>query len=223
MSNFILSGLYTEGNTDVRFLQAVVKNTIDDIAFECTGDIETELQVIEIETKGLGFDEEIFNASTKAYDLGILILFVHTDADAKDDTGAFKNKINSAKDFLSKQADGCCKNVVAIVPVQMTEAWMLADKDLLKSEIGIDENNAVLGISKNPEEINNPKAVIENIIRLSKENLTKRRRGKGLDISDLYQIMGQKIEISELEKLPSYSKFRNSLKLVLKELNFIHD
>ncbi len=99
---------------------------------------------------------------------------------------------------------------------------MIADRELLKSEIGIDKTYAELGIHLNPERLKNPKNIIEEIIRLSKEDLTKRRRNNGLNISDLYQIMGQKVELSELEKLPSYLKFKNSLIIKLKELNFYH-
>ena len=60
------------------------------------------------------------------------------------------------------------------------------------------------------------------MIRISKEDLTKRKRNKGLYISDLYQIIGQKIDLSELEKLSSYNKFKQSLIEKLKELNFYH-
>jgi len=225
MSNFILTGLFTEGTTDVRFLESVVKKTLDDLAFECTGDIETELKVIDIDKTGLSFNEQVFLASKMAkeeYD--VLMLFVHTDADCNDDSIVFNSKILPAKTFLEEQVDKLvCKKVVAIVPVQMTEAWMLADKNLLKDEIGIDGTDIDLGIHRRPEEISNPKAVIENIIRLSKESQVKRKRRSGLNISDLYQIIGQKIELSELESLPSYNKFKSSLREVLKELNFLHD
>lgn len=225
MSNFILTGLFTEGTTDVRFLESVVKKTLDDLAFECTGDIETELKVIDIDKTGLSFNEQVFLASKMAkeeYD--VLMLFVHTDADCNDDSIVFNSKILPAKTFLEEQDDKLvCKKVVAIVPVQMTEAWMLADKNLLKDEIGIDGTDIDLGIHRRPEEISNPKAVIESIIRLSKERQVKRKRRSGLNISDLYQIIGQKIELSELESLPSYNKFKSSLREVLKELNFLHD
>ena len=112
--------------------------------------------------------------------------------------------------------------MVAIVPVQMTESWMIADKKLLKEEIGVEKTDTELGIHLNPESITNPKELIEEIIRISKEDLSKRRRNKGLVISDLYQIIGQKLEFSELEKLSSYLKFKNSLKDKLQELNFYH-
>lgn len=225
MSNFILTGLFTEGTTDVRFLESVVKKTLDDLAFECTGDIETELKIIDIDKAGLSFNEQVFLASKMAkeeYD--VLMLFVHTDADYYDDSIVFNSKIIPAKTFLEKQDDKLvCKKVVAIVPVQMTEAWMLADKNLLKDEIGVVGTDIDLGIHRRPEEISNPKAVIENIIRFSKESQVKRKRRAGLNISDLYQIIGQKIELSELESLPSYNKFKSSLREVLKELNFLHN
>lgn len=224
MSNFILAGLFTEGTTDVRFLSSVVERTLEDVAFDCTGDIETKLEIISIDKKGLGFTQQVLRASKSSlHRFGVLLLFVHTDSDYINDEVIFNSKIVPANEALLLQDEKeYCKIMVAIVPIQMTESWMIADKELLKSEIGIEKTDAELGIHLNPESINNPKDIIENIIRISKEDLTKRKRNKGLDISDLYQIIGQKIELSELEKLSSYLKFKNSLIQRLKELNFYH-
>ena len=223
MSNFILTGLFTEGTTDNRFLESVVKRTLEDVAFDCTGDIDIELEVIKISKSELGFNEQVLEASKIAFEkFSILLLFVHTDADAKSDELIFKNKIIPAQQLLSEQENDVCKTMVAIVPVQMTEAWMIIDTKLLKSEIGIEKTDSELGIHLNPENMNDPKSVIEEIIRLSKEANTKRKRNKGLSISDLYQIIGQKVELSKLEKLPSYLKFKKSLIDKLKELNFYH-
>jgi hypothetical protein len=224
MSNFLLTGLFTEGTTDIRFLESVVKTTLENLAIECSGYIETELEIIKIEKTGLSFNHQVLKAAEKAKkDFEILILFVHTDSDSRDDSNVFIAKIIPAKELINQQEDDkVCKKIVAIVPIQMTESWMLADKELLKNEIGIEGSDFDLGLHRNPEEIANPKAVIENIIRISKENQVKRKRNKGLTVSDLYQIMGQKIEISELEKLPSYLKFKNSLIEKLRELNFYH-
>ena len=220
MSNFLLTGLFTEGTTDIRFLESVVKTTLENLAIECSGYIETELEIIKIEKAGLSFNQQLLKAAEKAKnDFEILILFVHTDSDNRDDANVFNSKIIPAKELVHQQADNTvCKKIVAIVPIQMTESWMLADKVLLKNEIGIEGLDIDLGLHRNPEEIANPKAVIENIIRISKENQVKRKRNKGLAVSDLYQI----IELAELEKLPSYLKFRNSLIEILRELNFYH-
>jgi hypothetical protein len=205
-------------------LESVVKTTLENLAIECSGYIETELEIIKIEKTGLSFKQQVLKAAEKAKnDFEILILFIHTDSDNRDDSIIFSTKIIPSKELIDEQEDEkVCKKIVAIVPIQMTESWMLADKELLKNEIGIEGSDLELGIHKNPEEIANPKAVIENIIRLSKEKQVKRKRNKGLTISDLYQIIGQKTDVSQLEKLPSYMKFKNSLIDKLKELNFYH-
>lgn len=224
MSNFILAGLFTEGATDVKFLSSVVERTLEDVAFDCTGDIETSLEIINFNKTGLSFINQVLEASKTGFEkFGILLLFVHTDSDDFSDELIFNSKIIPSNDALLLQDENFyCKIMIAIVPIQMTESWMIADKELLKSEIGIEKTDAELGIHLNPESINNPKNVIENIIRVSKEDQTKRKRNKGLDISELYQIIGQKIELSELEKLSSYLKFKTSLIHKLKELNFYH-
>ncbi|MCB9425741.1 MAG: DUF4276 family protein [Flavobacteriales bacterium] len=223
MSNFILAGLFTEGTTDVRFLSSVAERTLEEVAFDCTGDIETKVEIININKTGLNFNEQVLEASRVAFNkFGILILFVHTDSDSVSDEIIFQTKIIPAENTLMTQDDSCCKNIIAIVPVQMTESWMLADKQLLKEEIGVVKSDTDLGIHLHPESITNPKNVIENIIRISKEDLSKRRRSKGLNISDLYQIIGQKLDMAELEKLQSYQKFKKSLVNKLRELNFYH-
>ncbi|WP_396158499.1 hypothetical protein [Flavobacterium sp.] len=222
MSNFILAGLFTEGSTDNRFLSSVVERTLRDVSMDCKGDIETSLEIIEINKSGLDFVNQVLEASKCGSEkFGILLLFVHTDSDDINDELIFNSKIFPANEAILLQDEKeYCKVMVAIVPIQMTEAWMIADRELLKSEIGIEKTNTELGIHLNPELINNPKSTIESIIRISKEDQTKRKRNKGLNISDLYQIIGQKIELSELEKLSSYLKFKQSLIDKLIELNF---
>ncbi|MFN3757239.1 MAG: hypothetical protein ACK4RM_09810 [Flavobacterium sp.] len=224
MSNFILTGLFTEGNTDLRFLSSVVERTLLEVAYDCTGDIETKLEIIPIKKTKLDFIQQVNLASKVGHEsLGITILFVHVDSDSFDDSEVFTSKINPAIENLEKlNKNEFCQNLVAIVPIQMTESWMIADRELLKSEIGIYKSDSELGINVNPETISNPKALINEIIKISKEEMTMRKRKRGLDISELYQIIGQKIQLSELEKLSSYIKFKESLIQKLRYLNFYH-
>jgi len=78
-----------------------------------------------------------------------------------------------------------------------------------------------LGLHKNPEEITNPKQLIQDIIRQTEAQKTKRRRRKELDISELYQIMGESIEIEHLEKLSAYKRFEEEVREALRILNFL--
>ena len=224
MANLIVAGLFTEGSTDIRFLESVVRKTLEDVAFDCQGQIETEVKAIEINKTGLGFVDQVLEASRKGLnDYGIMLLCVHTDADYSTDWKVMESKIiPSIKSLNEKNEIEFCKILVSVIPIYMTEAWMLADKELLKSEIGTQRTNIELGIHPTPESIANPKETIINAIRIVQSDLTRRQRNRGLNISELYQIIGQKIELNQLENLDSYRKFKESLKSAFKELGFLH-
>jgi len=224
MTKLIFAGLFTEGSTDIRFLESIVRKTLEDVAFECQGQIETEVKTIEINKTGLGFVEQVLMASKKGIDdYGIMFICVHTDSDDDTDKIVMESKINPAIKRLNERNESeYCKILVSVIPVYMTEAWMLADKELLKSEIGTELSNFDLGIHPMVESIPNPKETIINAIRIVQRDLTRRKRNRGLDISELYQIIGQKLELSQLENLESYRKFKDSLKSAFKELGFLH-
>ena len=98
MSNFILAGLFTEGTTDNRFLSSVVERTLEEVAFDCTGDIETKVEIISINKSGLVFNEQVLEASKLAFNkFGITLLFVHTDSDSSSDELIFQTKIFPAQ------------------------------------------------------------------------------------------------------------------------------
>lgn len=218
----IFAGLFTEGNTDIRFLQTIVQKTLEAVAFDCSGQFDIELSPIICNKTGLGFIEQVLEASKKGReDFGMMILCVQADADRKKLNDTYQHKINPCKVELEKQNENeYCKILVAVVPIQETEAWMLADKELLKKEINTDETDIKLGIHRAPESIANPKEVIENAIRVTRKNLTKKRI-RNLTISDLYFI-GQSMDLKKLESLPSYQNFKDNVKKAFRKLNLLH-
>ncbi|WP_445082164.1 hypothetical protein [Candidatus Marithrix sp. Canyon 246] len=153
----------------------------------------------------------------------MMILCVQTDADRKQLNDTYQHKINPCQVELEKQNENqYCKILVAVVPIQETEAWMLADKELLKKEINTDETDIKLGIHRAPESIANPKEVIENAIRVTRKNLTKKRR-RNLSISDLYLPIGQGMDLKKLESLASYQDFKENIKKAFRKLNLLHN
>jgi len=221
MNRLVFVGLFTEGSTDIRFLESIVKRTLDELAYDCKGQIETDLLTLEVDKIGLGFVEQVKEASKKGLqDFGISILCVHTDADNALKR-IIKTKINPVLDDIKNYTNANCKDIVFIVPVQMVESWMLADKDLFKTEINSNKRDIELGINQHPENLTDPKQTIENAIRIAKADMTRRKRGKGISISDLYQILGQKIELDVLSNLPSYMKFKKGLNQALRQLNYL--
>lgn len=216
----IIIGFMTEGPTDVRFLSSIIQRSFENVAFECKGQIEV-LPIQHIEKQRGSFVDAVKESVRLADERGIMVLCVHTDADEATDTNTFKNKINPAFSAVNESsADYLCKNLVAVVPIQMSEAWMLSDKELLKDEIGTQKSNQILGIEHNSESFANPKQVIEEAIRIARQDLTKRRR-RDLTISKLYLPIGQKIPLSKLENLPSYQKFKESIRGAFRELNYL--
>lgn len=224
MSRLFYAGLFTEGTTDIRFLEGVVKRTLTEVAFECVGDIEIALHIITIQKTGLTFAKQVRRAAQiGCAEFGISLLCVHTDADDSTDQTVLQSKFTTAQVLMNEvDEQEYCKLITPIIPVHMTEAWMLADTDLLKKEIGTTRSANELGLYRNPESIADPKTVIEEAIRIAYSEQTRRRRND-LTISELYLPMGRKISLDMLEHLDSYRLFKSRLRESLRQLNLMHD
>jgi Domain of unknown function (DUF4276) len=221
MSNILTIAYTTEGTTDERFLKNIIAKVFEELCFECETDIEVYEPMYLKFPKELGFVDDVKTLSVKAYESGINVLCIHTDADHSNDKEVLTFKINPALEGVN-EISGIkkCSNIVILVPVHMTEAWMLADKDLLREEIGTNLSLTDLGINRHPESIANPKKIIEEALVLAQTSLPKRRNK--VEISDLYQPLGQKIKMESLEKLESFKKFKKSAENALIKLNYLH-
>ena len=160
MSNILTVGLFCEGTTDERFLLSVISRTFEEVALECSAQLEI-YDPVPIVVDGDGFMVEVVAAATAAHEQGIMVLCVHTDADAPTDRDAFQFKINPA--FVAATGPGRCKVLITLVPVRMTEAWMLADPELLQDEIGLPSGTVFS--TQRPEAIANPKETITSVRR----------------------------------------------------------
>ena len=219
MNRQVIIGFASEGKTDIRFLENIIQRSFEDVAFECYGQVEI-LPVQRIEKQPGSFTDVVKGYAQEADKNGIMVLCVHVDADAETDSAALEHKITPAFETVQQIDDLVCKNLVAIVPVQMTEAWMLSDCDLLKAEIGTNRSDIELGIGKPPESYADPKQAIETAISIARQDVVRRRR-RELTIADLYLPMGQKTAIQNLAILPSYQKFRAAVQDSFRLLNYL--
>lgn len=218
----VFIGIITEGTTDSRFLEKIIERTFIDVAYECSGDIEPVVTILNINKIGLNFVDYIIEASRQGVrDMGMMVLCAHCDADSETTDNVINNKFLPAKQALDLESnDTTCKILVQVIPVQMIEAWMLADKELLKEEIGTNKSNNELGINRDPEMIADPKSVIEKAIRIAREDMPKRRR-KNLKIGDLYLPLGQKISKDSLCTLNSYNDFQEEVREAYRKLHLL--
>ncbi len=218
----VFVGFTTEGSTDVRFLRKIIERSFEEIAYECQGDVEPVVWPLGVKKTDLSFSEYALKAAQQGVEeIGMMILCIHSDADDATNQNVLDNKIAPARELINAQSDDTtCKILVPAIPVQMMESWMLADKDLLKNEIGTTKTDNELGINRSPESITDPKAVIEEAIRIARQEITRRRR-KELRISDLYLPVGQKVSIDKLKGLPSYRRFQEDIRQAYRELHLM--
>lgn len=216
-------GFMAEGNTDYKFLMPIIEKTINDIAFNEI-ESEVEISVFEVENKKRGgFNNHVFEASKNGFSqFGIMWLIVHTDADNATSKAVYEFKINPAIEFLRTNSEKeICKNLIPLAPIYETESWMLANKDLIKRQIGTNKSDEDLGINGHPESFNKPKEKIEEAIRIGRQDLSSKIRSK-ISILDLYSIIGQSLSIQDLEKFRSYVEFQNNIRIAMREMNLIN-
>ena len=215
-------GLIAEGTTDVRFLKNVIFRSIQELSWQCYNQIEI-FDIREIPAKGDSFVDKMIDASKRAQqEYGISLLCIHTDSDARTVDEVMQYKFTPFLSALKNLTDeDYCKYIVPTVPIQMIESWMLADKPLLKRLINAkDMSDSDLGIEKAPESYSNPKNVIENAIRKSMVNQSKKKRDQ-LSIADLYEILGNKLSLETLRGIPSFVQFEENVICIFREMGLM--
>lgn len=221
MSVQIFVGLATEGPTDIRFFESIVRRTFEDIAIkECQPDIDIYIEPLKTSKHGCSFPDFVVKASREGVNtFGMTTLAIHTDADKDTYDERMNHNIHPAQEKLNNECRDCCKLLTPVIPVRMMEAWMLADTALLKAEIGTNMSDNDLGINRDPEMIADPKQIIEDAIKIAQSNLPKRRHR--ISISDLYAIIGDKMSLDKLSQLNSYKRFQDEVRNTYRALNYI--
>lgn len=220
--NVLALGLYAEGTTDHLFLSSVIQRTTQKLMLQHE-QINTDPSVIVIQLTAdqkKDRQESILQAARDAS--GYHVLIIHADADDPEPHRARVERIEPGLKLVQKAQEDVCKDLVPIIPVQAIEAWILADYELLLSEIETNLSSHNLGIpekAKQVEKISKPKQRLEEAVRKAYANRPKRQQEA--DIYFLYQPMGEKISLERLNQVPSYQQFVNELTEMLKKLNVI--
>lgn len=218
----LLIGLITEGTTDIRFLKTVIFRSFQELSWRCKCQFDI-YDIQEVMAYGKTFNEKMLAASKNGIDVyGISILCIHADSDARTINDVMDYKFQPFLEELEELPDiEYCKNIVPTIPIQMIESWMLADKDLFKELIDAPGMRDVdLGIEKLPEAYADPKATIEEAIRRASAGKPKRKRDQ-IQISDLYELLGNRIGLDKLRAIPSFQHFENEVLRVFTEMNLM--
>jgi hypothetical protein len=114
-------GFYGEGIRDYGFTFPIAQRTVQEILLP---HIDVQSHPIEIKKTGLRQEEIIQAVARRAH--GMWFVVFHLDADSSDDEEALRERFQPGLTSLQSYQD-CNKHIVPVIPVRMTEAWMLAD------------------------------------------------------------------------------------------------
>lgn len=145
---------------------------------------------------------------------------VHMDADAPDTTRAYAERFLPGYVAIQESEAEVNQDIVPVIPVRMTEAWMLVDFDAFRETIGTSKTGEELGFPPHPrqvESIQAPKDVFETAVRHARPN----RRRQTPAPEDVYTSLAARVDLGRLERVPAYAEFKNNVETLLVRLSYI--
>jgi hypothetical protein len=223
MTAFV-SAIYAEGRTDERFLPTIIQRTAADLLARRGRNLVDVLDpvVLNADPEDSRADK-ILSVARRAS--GYHVLFVHADADRPTADQAYRERINPGVQRVRAALDAgedVCQTLTPVVPIQMLEAWLLADPDALRTVIGTNMQPTELDIPSTPGQIEglaDPKQQITEIIRRAYAHRARRRRR--FNLGEFYQPLASQIRLERLAQLPAYQRFVDDLATALVDLDFI--
>lgn len=143
------------------------------------------------------------------------ILFVHRDAE-KGTYDVRKNEIEDAWTRTTTTTEELGQLRIAVIPIRMSEAWLLINPDAIKAAAGNPNGKAKLGLPKTSqlEKLPNPKKFLYSIIEKASE--LKGKRLSKLNTPQAVHLVAEYTEdFSPLRQLPAFQKLEADIKNVL--------
>lgn len=134
------------------------------------------------------------------------LLFVHRDANSTGAAARYREIAAAVQDA------GYAGPWVGIVPVRMTESWLLCDTDAIRRATRKPQGRAPLELPplSGVERIADPKTALETALLAASENRGRRRSGDRQDLPRLRrQLLQRLLPGSPLEHAPSRARFRD--------------
>ncbi|GAA1875162.1 hypothetical protein GCM10009751_38580 [Myceligenerans crystallogenes] len=141
------------------------------------------------------------------------LLFVHRDSDSPDPD----DRLREVRDAL----DRCGVRGVAIVPVQMTEAWLLTSESDIRQVCGRPSGREPLGLPslRNIESTRNPKDVLRDAMRTASNNTGRRRQNDNREFGRRRRLLLERLDVDgRVRELPSFQRFVSDTEKAVQEV-----
>ena len=213
----LVLALYAEGHADEGFLPVVIQRTAEQVLARRGRTIVDVLEPISLNhTIDRQFPtrvDRMLEAARRAS--GYHALIVHADADYPSPDRALLERFIPGQTRVrqARQAqESVCEYLVPIIPVQMTEAWMLADPDALREVIGVRLALEALGTPAHPHQVESdpdPKQTLNVVIQNALAQRSHRRRR--IALGAVYEPLARQIDLAKLGSVPAYTEFVTDL------------
>ena len=143
------------------------------------------------------------------------LLFVHRDADNAGANPRYHEIENAIQEAEYRGP------WVAIVPVRMTEAWILLDEAAIRRVVRRPDGRTPLALptSRESERMADPKTILETVLLDASETRGRRRREIREDIPNLSRQLLRNLPVgAPLGDLESWSRFRDDTVAALQSL-----
>lgn len=202
---FLKHTLVSDGPTDVNLIPIIdwtLKNAAD---VKLSQGTLAEFWRLPDPPKGL---EERMSKAMELFPCDVL--FIHRDAEKEDPEKRYE-EIRTAIESLANS--GCKLPAIAIVPVRMTEAWLLFNEGAIRSAAGNPNGKTELHLPaiNRLESLADPKEKLQEAL-MSASELTGRRLKKFNVVQAFRRVVDFLDDYSPLRQLSAYLAFENAVR-----------
>lgn len=168
--------------------------------------------------RGSRIGDKVREAVNRSSDLDLL--FVHRDADSAGAEARLREIEAGVREGVGDTLPSGLRHV-AVVPVRMTEAWLLLDEAAIRKVVGKPNGVTPLGLppAAKVETTPDPKEVLRNALLAAVETTGRRRRKFRREFPRLRRSLLEDLPLGgQLASLPSWNAFRSATQAALAKL-----
>ncbi|RIV40619.1 DUF4276 family protein [Micromonospora radicis] len=205
---YLTSALVSEGSSDDQFLPRLLGRALTEL---CNTEFEDAVDVADVQPirdrSGPSSVADVIRLVDQ-HRASFSMIFFHRDQGTNADRVATE-WIQPIREMWGSRAE----QLVALVPVRETEAWLLADGDALRSALGVPNwSDASMGLPAQPaqvERLPDPKRVLSDVMQRVSRSRT-----------DHFTQLGEIVSLDRLRAVPAYRRWWIETREALVRLNY---
>jgi hypothetical protein len=205
----VVFGFFGEGKRDAAYVQRIVERTV----IELLPQLEIVSQSI-TSTKD-SQAEKMIDAAEQA--MGYHFLIIHLDADNSTLDRAYEERFMPGYVRIQTQ-ENVNKHLIPVIPIRMTEAWMLVDFSAFQqvTKTKLSQNDLRFPRRAADAEKLDAKVVFESAVRHCQPG-----RKRKIPADEVYIPLSSIVSLDKLRELSAFQLFEADLQRILRTLHYL--